>query len=76
MIKINYKSDFKINEKSETIALEVPFVFSYYVFDSKKYVVSFDGHNYVNCERKEDGSLDVIFNKPEFGIGHLKVERK
>ena len=76
MVKINYKSDFKINEKSETIALEVPFVFSYYVFDSKKYVVSFDGHNYVNCERKEDGSLDVIFNKPEFGIGHLKVERK
>jgi hypothetical protein len=76
MIKINYKSDFKINEKSETVALEVPFVFSYYVFDSKKYVVSFDGHNYVNCERKEDGSLDVIFNQPDFGIGHLKVERK
>lgn len=76
MIKINYKSDFKINESSETVAMEVPFVFSYYVFDNKKYVVSFDGHNYVNCERKEDGSLDVIFNQPEFGIGHLKVERK
>lgn len=76
MIKINYKSDFKINESSETVAMEVPFVFSYYVFDSKKYVVSFDGHNYVNCERKEDGSLDVIFNQPDFGIGHLKVERK
>lgn len=76
MIKINYKSDFKINESSETVAMEVPFVFSYYVFDNKKYVVSFDGHNYVNCERKEDGSLDVIFNQPDFGIGHLKVERK
>lgn len=76
VVKINNKSDFKINESSETVAMEVPFVFSYYVFDSKKYVVSFDGHNYVNCERKEDGSLDVIFNQPEFGIGHLKVERK
>ena len=76
MIKINYKSDFKINESSETVAMEVPFVFSYYVFDNKKYVVSFDGHSYVNCERKEDGSLDVIFNQPNFGIGRLKVERK
>lgn len=76
MVKINYKSDFKINERSETVALEVPFVFSYYVFDNKKYVASFDGNTYVNCERKEDGSLDVIFNQPGFGIGHLKVERK
>lgn len=76
MVKINYKSDFKINERSETVALEVPFVFSYYVFDNKKYVASFDGNTYVNCERKEDGSLDVIFNSPGFGVGRLKVERK
>lgn len=76
MIKINYKSDFKIKEKPTTVALEVPFIFSYYVFENKKYVASFDGSKYVNCERKEDGSLDVIFNNPGFGIGHLKVERK
>jgi hypothetical protein len=76
MIKINYKSDFKIKEKPTTVALEVPFIFSYYVFENKKYVASFDGSKYVNCERKEDGSLDVIFNNPGFGIGRLKVERK
>lgn len=76
MVKINYKSDFKINERSETVALEVPFVFSYYVFDNKKYVASFDGNTYINCERKEDGSLDVIFNSAGFGVGRLKVERK
>ena len=76
VVKVNYKSDFKINEKSERVALEVPFVFSYYVFQQKKYVVSFDGHEYVNCERKEDGSLDVIFNQPDLGIGMLMVERK
>lgn len=76
MIKINYKSDFKIKEKPTTVALEVPFIFSYYVFENRKYVASFDGSKYVNCERKEDGSLDVIFNNPGFGIGHLKVERK
>ena len=76
MIKINHKSDFKIKEKPTTVALEVPFIFSYYVFENKKYVASFDGSKYVNCERNEDGSLDIIFNNPGFGIGHLKVERK
>lgn len=76
MVKINYKSDFIIKERPKTVALEVPFVFSYYVFDNKKYVASFDGNTYVNCERKEDGSLDVIFNSPGFGVGRLKVERK
>lgn len=73
---INYKSDFKINETTERIALEVPFIFRYYVFDNKGYIASFDGTHYENCERKEDGSLDVYFNSHGLGVGPLKVERK
>lgn len=77
VVKINNKSDFKINEWSESIALEVPFEFSYYIpLNKEKYVASFDGHKYINCTRLEDGSLDVIFNSHGLGIGRLKVVRK
>ena len=77
VVKINNKSDFKINEWSESIALEVPFEFIYYIpLNKEKYVASYDGHKYINCTRLEDGSLDVIFNSHGLGIGRLKVVRK
>lgn len=77
VVKINNKSDFKINEWSESIALEVPFEFIYYIpLNKEKYVASYDGHSYINCVRLADGSLDVIFNNHGLGIGRLKVVRK
>lgn len=76
-VKINNKSDFKINEWSESIALEVPFEFIYYIpLNKEKYVASYDGHSYINCVRLDDGSLDVMFNNHGLGIGRLKVVRK
>lgn len=77
MVQINYKSDFKITESSETIVSNVPFIFTYYVTKKKKYVASFDGvSEYVNCERLKDGSIEVLFNKSNLGRGTLRVERK
>lgn len=77
MVQINYKSDFKITEKSETIASNVPFTFMYYVTKKKTYIASFDGiSEYINCERLEDGSIKVIFNNSNLGRGILRVERK
>lgn len=77
MVQINYKSDFKITESSETIVSNVPFIFTYYVTKKKKYVASFDGvSEYVNCERLEDGSIEVLFNNSNLGRGTLRVERK
>lgn len=76
MKKVNYLSDFKLKETTERVDTSVPFVFSYYVFPTKRYEASFDGNEYKNCLRNEDGSVTVIFQKHGLESGKLKVERK
>ena len=61
MVNVNYKSDFKINEKPKGMVVDVPFVFSYYIFEKDRYEASFDGKTYKNCVRAEDGSIDVEY---------------
>lgn len=77
-MKINYQSDFKLNEVSESVDLSTPFKFSYYTtsFSSNRITASFDGENYTNCRRLEDGSLLVIFDNPRLGVGRLAVRRE
>lgn len=76
MKNINYQSDFKLIETAERTDLTVPFIFSYFVHPNRKYVASFNGTEYKNCIRAEDGSLAVIFDKHGLGPGRLKVERQ
>lgn len=77
-MKINYQSDFKLNEVSESVDLSTPFKFSYYTtsFSSNRITASFDGENYTNCRRLEDGSLLVIFDNHRLGVGRLAVRRE
>lgn len=75
-MKINNHSDFKIKEVTKNEDFNVRFRFEFFVYESKKYVVSWDGKEYVNCKRLDDGSLEIIFNNPKFGLGQLKVRRE
>ena len=76
MKKVNYLSDFKLKETTERVDTSVPFVFSYFVFPTKRYEVSFDGNEYKNCFRNDDGSITVVFQDHGLDAGKLKVERK
>lgn len=71
-----YLSDFKIKETSVRVDIRTPFVYEYFVYTHVRYIASFDGENYVNCARQEDGSLHVFFNNHNLGSGRLRVERK
>ncbi|MFR9496688.1 MAG: hypothetical protein SNG90_09610 [Rikenellaceae bacterium] len=77
-MKINYKSDFKLQEVSDTVDLTTPFRFTYSVDRSigRCYLASFDGANYTNCRRLEDGSLLVIFDHHQLSTGRLGVQRE
>lgn len=75
-MKINNQSDFKIKEVTKNEDFNVRFRFEFFVYEFKKYVVSWDGKEYVNCKRLDDGSLEIIFNNPKFGLGQLKVRRE
>ena len=55
-MRINYQSDFKIIEKNLNGDLKTPFRFTYQTVLSKPVVASFDGHDYKNCRRLDDGS--------------------
>lgn len=76
MKKVNYLSDFKLKETTERVDTSVPFVFSYYVSPTKRYEASFDGNEYKNCFRNDDGSITVVFQNHDLNAGKLKVERK
>lgn len=75
MVKINYESDFKLTEKAEDGFADVPFRFVY-SSNSGIYTASYDGTEYINCKRNEDGSVTVIFNNHGLGVGKLKVRRE
>lgn len=74
-MKINYKSDFKLQEVSDTVDLTTPFRFTYKTTGVGSYTASFDGENYTNCRRLEDGSLLVIFDDHRLLTGQLSVRR-
>lgn len=75
-MRINYQSDFKIIEKNLNGDLKTPFRFTYQTVLSKPVVASFDGHDYKNCRRLDDGSLLVIFDNHGMRPGNLTVRRE
>ena len=75
-MRINYQSDFKIIEKNLNGDLKTPFRFTYQTALSKPVVASFDGHDYKNCRRLDDGSLLVVFDNHGMRPGNLTVRRE
>ncbi|MFI3292721.1 MAG: hypothetical protein SNG27_04635 [Rikenellaceae bacterium] len=77
-MNINYKSDFKLTEVSSIDDITTPFKFKYYGSDYPliTYMVAFDGENYTNCRRLDDGSLLVVFDSHGLTTGRLEVQRK
>lgn len=76
MIRINYQSDFKIIEKNLNGDISTPFRFSYRTALSGRVVAEFDGHEYKNCRRLNDGSLLVVFDSHGLRPGTLSVKRE
>ncbi len=74
--KINYQSDFKLNEVSAIDDTTTPFCYRYRTSGSTSYKVEFDGVNYTNCRRAEDGSLLIVFDNHKLEIGRLQVRRE
>ncbi len=74
-MRINYLSEFKITENSSVVDTTTPFKYSYYTSQSTPYVASWDGEEYTNCRREEDGSLLVIFENHKLTTGQLMVKR-
>ncbi|MFR9515180.1 MAG: hypothetical protein SNH64_07610, partial [Rikenellaceae bacterium] len=66
---------FKLQEVSDTVDLTTPFRFTYKTTGVGSYTASFDGENYKNCRRLEDGSLLVIFDDHRLLTGRLCVKR-
>lgn len=73
MKQVNYLSDFKIWESLQNAA---PFRFTYYIrgVQQPRYVISYDGYNYVNC--RPDGDRLLIPFKAQFSPGVLMVDRE
>jgi hypothetical protein len=75
-MRINYQSDFKIIEKNLNGDISTPFRFIYRTVLSGTLVAEFNGSEYKNCRRLEDGSLLVIFDRHELRPGALSVKRE
>ncbi len=75
-MKINKLSDFKINEISEAVDYTTPFKFKYKTEGMNSFTAHFDGKNYTNCRRLDDGSLLVAFNNHKLPAGQLSVTRE
>ncbi|MFI3317432.1 MAG: hypothetical protein SNF93_07760 [Rikenellaceae bacterium] len=75
-MKINYESDFKLYEQNEVEDSATPFRFRYKTSGISSYVAQFDGTDYTNCRRLDDGSLLVIFDDHKLPCGVLQVRRE
>lgn len=76
MIRINFQSDFKLVEKNLNGDTLTPFRFTYRTVLSGCVVAEFDGHEYRNCRRLDDGNLLVIFDNHNLRPGKLSVRRE
>ena len=74
-MNINYKSDFQIIESTENIDTSTPFRFIYKTSSNNTYEASYNGFEYYNCKREQDGSLRIIFSNHNLKYGILLVER-
>jgi len=75
-MRINYLSDFKIREKSSEVDTTIPFTFTY-KSGGIELIAEFNGTDYTNCERLDDGDLMVPFDGIGFTkIGNLYVKRE
>lgn len=73
MIRINYKTDFKL---MELLAGDAPFKYIYQVNGSgRPYEISFNGKDYKNCRKLDNGMLLLIFDHHQLSIGKLYVHR-
>ncbi len=74
--RINNKSDFSTIVEIKGADESVFFKFKYFTDGSTDYVASWNGTEYVNCERISDEKVRIIFNSPNFNVGVLKVVRE
>ncbi len=75
-MRINYESDFKLYEVSWIDDTTTPFRLKYRTSSLSSYTAEFDGENYTNCRRLDDGSLLVIFENHKLDVGELRVRRE
>lgn len=79
MIRINYESDFKIEERRDDGGLLqcVPFAFTYCVgIDKGVHVATYDGKVYKGCSPTDDGKGIVVAIDARLGTGRLKAYRE
>lgn len=78
MIEYNNQTDFKLLEQwNENVDQTAPFVYTYYqLLPRKEFVASFDGKEYINCKRLEDGNILVIFEDHGFAPGKLYCKKQ
>lgn len=72
--EINYKSDFNAILQLEG-GWSVPFRAKFWTgTPSRSFTASFDGANFTNCHREQDGRLCVGFDHHDMGTGKLMLE--
>lgn len=76
--KYFYKDGFTLMETIERDKRNVPFSFLYYTDGNKHvrtYMACYDGEQYTNCQREQNGNVTVIFKNHDLGIGPLVCEK-
>ena len=76
--KYFYKDGFTLMETIEREKRNVPFSFLYYTDGNKHvrtYMACYDGEQYTNCQREQNGNVTVIFKNHDLGIGPLVCEK-
>lgn len=78
LVRINHQSDFTILYQFKDASgalLPVPdYPFQIVLWSKNKYTCSFDGTNYVNCQKLDDNSLLLIVNNAQLGVGQLMLQ--